>query len=170
MIEEPKKEKDMKKIITTLALIIACQGTFAQNIQNLFDEFGKEYQAESISISPFLMWIGKCFMSNDTPTIAKRIKSMRILDLEDCTQQVKERFSEQVSQLQLEGYEPMIQVKEDGEKVQIFALPHKNGIKELLLVCTGEGDCAFIQMKGKIRQEDIAELVNEQTVRKNGRK
>ena len=160
----------MKKIIATLALIIACQGTFAQNIDSLFDQFGKEYQAESISISPFMMTLGKLFMSNDTPKVAKGIKSMRILDLEDCKTTVKERFAEQVNNLHLEGYEPMIQVNEDGEKVRIFALPDEESIKELLFVCTGNDDCTLIQMKGKIKKEDISQLVNEQTSKKDGRK
>lgn len=162
----------MKKYLVAIAMTIACQTTFAQSTQELFEEFGKEYNAESINVSPFLMSIGRLFMDNDTPTIAKRIKSMKILDLEDCSESVKARFSMQANNLHLEGYEPMIQVNEDGEKVRIFALPHKQGIKELLFICTGGDDCALIQLKGNIRKEDIAELVNEQTSKKreNGRK
>ena len=159
----------MKKIIATLALIIACQSTFAQNIDTLFEKFSKEQQAESVSIPPFMMSLGKLFMSDEDLSIAKGISSLRILDLEDCPTTVKERFSEQVNKLHLEGYEPMIQVNEDGEKVRIFALPYKDSIKELLLVCSGKDDCALIQMKGKIKKEDIAQLVNEQTSKKDGR-
>ena len=159
----------MKKIIATLALFIACQATFAQNIDTLFEKFSKEQQAESVSIPPFMMSLGKLFMSNEDLSIAKGISSLRILDLEDCPTNVKERFSEQVNKLHLEGYEPMIQVNEDGEKVRIFALPYKDSIKELLLVCSGKDDCALIQMKGKIKKEDIAQLVNEQTSKKDGR-
>jgi len=160
----------MKTYLIAIAMMIACQSTFAQSTQDLFDEFGKEYNAESVSISPFLMSLGRLFMDNDTPTIAKRIKSIKILDLEDCTDNVKTRFGERANKLQLEGYEPMIQINEDGEKVRIFALPYKERIKELLLICTGDDDCTLIQMKGNIRKEDIAELVNEQTRKKNGRK
>ena len=160
----------MKKIIATLALIIVCQGIFAQNIDTLFEKFSKEQQAESVSIPPFMMSIGKLFMSDKDLSIAKGIWSLRILDLEDCPINVKERFSEQVNKLHLEGYEPMIQVNEDGEKVRIFALPYKDSIKELLLVCSGKDDCALIQMKGEIKKEDIAQLVNEQTSKKDGRK
>ena len=159
----------MKKIIATLALIIVCQGIFAQNIDTLFEKFSKEQQAESVSIPPFMMSLGKLFMSDEDLSIAKGIRSLRILDLEDCPTTVKERFSEQVNKLHLEGYEPMIQVNEDGEKVRIFALPYKDSIKELLLVCSGKDDCALIQMKGKIKKEDIAQLVNEQTSKKDGR-
>ena len=160
----------MKKYLVAIALMIACQTTFAQSTKDIFEEFGKEWNAESVSISPFLMTIGRLFMDNDTPDIAKSIRSMKVLDLEDCSSKVKTRFNEKVNNLQLEGYETMIQTIEDGEKVRILTRMENDAIRELLIVCTGNDDCALIQLNGKIKKEDIAELVNEETKkRKNGR-
>ena len=160
----------MKKYLVATALIIACQSTFAQSTKDIFEEFGKEWNAESVSISPFFMTIGRLFMDNDTPEIAKSINSMKVLDLEDCSNKVKARFNEKVNNLQLEGYETMIQAIEDGEKVRILTRIENNTVRELLIVCTGNDDCALIQLNGKIKKEDIAELVNEETKkRKDGR-
>ena len=160
----------MKKYLVATALIIACQSTFAQSTKDIFEEFGKEWNAESVSISPFLMNIGRLFMDSDTPEIAKSINSMKVLDLEDCSNKVKARFNEKVNNLQLEGYETMIQAIEDGEKVRILTRIENNTVRELLIVCTGNDDCALIQLNGKIKKEDIAELVNEETKkRKDGR-
>ena len=160
----------MKKYLVAIALMIACQTTFAQSTKDLFEEFGKEWNAESVSISPFLMTIGHLFMDSDTPDIAKSIRSMKVLDLEDCSSKVKTRFNEKVNNLQLEGYETMIQTIENGEKVRILTRMENDAIRELLIVCTGNDDCALIQLNRKIKKEDIAELVNEETKkRKNGR-
>ena len=160
----------MKKYLVAIALMIACQTTFAQSTKDIFEEFGKEWNAESVTISPFLMSIGRLFMDNDTPDIAKSIRSMKVLDLEDCSNEVKERFNQKVNNLQLEGYETMIQTIENGEKVRILTRMKNDAIRELLIVCTGNDDCALIQLNGKIKKEDIAELVNEETKkRKNGR-
>ena len=64
----------------------------------------------------------------------------------------------------------MIQAIEDGEKVRILTRIENNTVRELLIVCTGNDDCALIQLNGKIKKEDIAELVNEETKkRKDGR-
>ena len=49
----------MKKYILALALLFICHIGFAQNLNSLFDEFGKEPNAECINISPFMMTIGK---------------------------------------------------------------------------------------------------------------
>ena len=160
----------MKKYLVAIALMIACQNTFAQSTKEIFEEFGKEWNAESVSIPSFLMSIGRLFMDDDTPEIAKSIDFMKVLDLEDCSSKVKARFNEKVNNLQLEGYETMIQTIENGEKVRILTRIENNTVRELLIVCTGNDDCALIQLNGKIKKEDIAELVNEETKkRKNGR-
>ena len=160
----------MKKYLVAIALMIACQNTFAQSTKDIFEEFGKEWNAESVSIPSFLMSIGRLFMDDDTPEIAKSIDFMKVLDLEDCSSKVKARFNEKVNNLQLEGYETMIQTIENGEKVRILTRIENNTVRELLIVCTGNDDCALIQLNGKIKKEDIAELVNEETKkRKNGR-
>ena len=52
----------MKKYILALALLFICHIGFAQNLNSLFDEFGKEPNAECINISPFMMTIGMMFM------------------------------------------------------------------------------------------------------------
>ena len=83
----------MKKYLVAIALMIACQNTFAQSTKEIFEEFGKEWNAESVSIPSFIMSIGRLFMDDDTPEIAKSIDFMKILDLEDCSSKVKARFN-----------------------------------------------------------------------------
>lgn len=153
----------MKKIVAMIALMIAGQNTFAQSTKDIFEEFGKEYKAESVSISPFLMTIGRMFMDDDTPKAVKQVRSMKVLDLEECPQAVKERFAQRIKDLDTEGYETLMQVNDEGEKVRILMKTDKQAVKELLFLCTGNDDCALIQLKGNIRKTDIAELMNEHT-------
>ena len=76
----------MKKYILALALLFVCHIGFAQDLNSLFDEFKKEPNADCISISPFMMAIGKMFMGNDSDAkLARKFKSIRILDLEACS-------------------------------------------------------------------------------------
>lgn len=159
----------MKKYLIAIALMIIYQTTFAQSTKDIFEEFGKEWNAESVTISPFLMSLGRLFMDSDTPEITKSIRSMKVLDLEDCSDKVKERFNRKINNLQSEGYETMIQTIDNGEKVRILTRIEKDVIRELLIVCTGNDDCALIQLNGKIKKENIAQLVNEETRKRNER-
>ena len=158
----------MKKYLLTMAIMLTvCQLTVAQNISSIMNEFKNEQNAECIHISPFMMSIGKLFMGNEEGTdIARKVKSIRILDLEDCSADVKERFVKRVDKLTPKGYETLMQVNDNGEKVRIMTKTKNNTIHEMLIFCIENKDCSLIQMNCKIKKEDIAQLVNEQTSKK----
>lgn len=159
----------MKKYLLTLALLLICHISFAQNPENIFAEFSQEPNAEYVSISPFLMSIGKMFMGNDSDAkLAKKFKSMKVLELGSCSESVKERFCDKVKALQIGGYETLMQVNDDGEKVHILMKAQKDVIRELLIVCTDKDDCSFIQMNGKVKKDKIAKMLNNMK-KKNGR-
>ncbi len=155
----------MKRLLLTLAVIwTVSQLTFAQDVSSLIKNFKDERGAEYVSIPSFVMSIGKLFMDDEEveERIAKKVNALQVLDLEDCSKDVKERFAQAYRQLNTEGYETLMQVNEDGEKVHILAKGEKDIIHELVFLCVDD-DCTLINMKCKIRKEDIARLVNEQT-------
>ena len=147
----------MKKIIATLALIIACQATFAQNIKSIIDEFKEVKGVEYTKVPRWVFLLGN----------NKGIKSICYLNLESCPSEVKEDFRQKVNQL--EGYEVLFRGKEGGEMYKLIAKKNNETIRELIILITGKDDCGLTLMKGKIKKEDIAQLVNEQTSKKNGR-
>ena len=147
----------MKKIIATLALIIACQGIFAQNIKSIIDEFKEVKGVEYTKVPRRVFLLGN----------NKGIKSICYLNLESCPSEVKEDFRQKVNQL--EGYEVLFQGKEGGEMYKLIAKKNNETIRELIILITGKDDCGLTLMKGKIKKEDIAQLVNEQTGKKDGR-
>lgn len=157
----------MKKYIFTLMLLFVCQIGFGQNIDGIFREFGNEKNAEYVKASPFLMFIGKMFVSHDEGgDIVNKVKSAQVLDLEDCHTDVKKRFEQKVKHLNTLGYEELMRMNDEGEKVRVLMKMKKETIRELLLVCTGNDDCTLIQVKGKFTKNDIDKLVNEQTGKK----
>lgn len=160
----------MKKIFITLVVLILSQLGYAQDSEDIFREFGKEKNAECVIVSPFLMTIGKMFAKDkDDSKMLSKINSLKVLDLEECSQSVRSRFASKMDKLKLNGYETMVQVNDEGEKVHILMKIKKDEIRELLIVCVGDGDCALVQFKGKISKNDLAELVNSETTKKNGR-
>ena len=162
----------MKKIIATLALIIACQATFAQNIDTLFSQFKDKEGADYMNIPTLMLKFMRTFTKSNNDKsyrFIKGIKSVKVLDMEDCTQEVKAEFLQEAKKLKLSGYETLLQTKEDGEEVQLIAKMDEENINDLIILITGKDDCGLTLMKGKIKKEDIAQLVNEQTSKKDGR-
>ena len=162
----------MKKIIAALALIMACQGTFAQNIDTLFSQFKNEKGAEFINIPTLVIKFARTFMSinNKSYHLMKGVKSVKVLDMEDCTEEVKKNFLQETQKLNLHGYETLVQTKQDGEEVKLIAKMDEEAINELIILITGNKDCGLSLIKGKIKKEDISVMMTEDKITIDGRK
>ena len=162
----------MKKIIATLALFIACQATFAQNIDTLFSQFKDKEGADYMKIPTLMLKFMRTFTKSNNDKsyrFIKGIKSVKVLDMEDCTQEVKAEFLQEVQKLNLNGYETLVQTKEDGEEVQLIAKMDEENINDLIILITGKDDCGLTLMKGKIKKEDINVLMNDEKITIDGR-
>mgnify|MGYP006368453811 FL=1 len=162
----------MKKIIATLALIIACQATFAQNIDTLFSQFKDKEGADYMNIPTLMLKFMRTFTKSNNDKsyrFIKGIKSVKVLDMEDCTQEVKAEFLQEVQKLNLNGYETLVQTKEDGEEVQLIAKMDEENINDLIILITGKDECGLTLMKGKIKKEDINVMMNDDKITIDGR-
>ena len=162
----------MKKIIATLALIIACQGTFAQNIDTLFSQFKDKEGADYMNIPTLMLKFMRTFTKSNNDKsyhFIKGIKSVKVLDMEDCTQEVKAEFLQEAKKLKLNEYETLVQTKEDGEEVQIIAKIDRENINDLIILITGKEDCGLTFMKGKIKKEDINVIMTDDKIMIDGR-
>ena len=162
----------MKKIIATLALIIACQATFAQNIDTLFSQFKDKEGADYMNIPTLMLKFMRTFTKSNNDKsyrFIKGIKSVKVLDMEDCTQEVKAEFLQEAKKLKLSGYETLLQTKEDGEEVQLIAKMDEENINDLIILITGKDECGLTLMKGKIKKEDINVMMNDEKITIDGR-
>ena len=162
----------MKKIIATLALLIACQATFAQNIDTLFSQFKDKEGADYMNIPTLMLKFMRTFTKSNNDKsyrFIKGIKSVKVLDMEDCTQEVKAEFLQEVQKLNLNGYETLVQTKEDGEEVQLIAKMDEENINDLIILITGKDECGLTLMKGKIKKEDINVMMTDDKIMIDGR-
>lgn len=162
----------MKTYLTAIILMIACQHTFAQSTDKLFEMFRNEQGADYVKVSPLMMKVAQLFTSDQSTEsrFIKGIKSAQVLDLEECDTATKERFKKQAAELELKGYETLFVAKEDGETVKMLCKSDEKNIRELLVFTLSEEDCGVIWMKGKIKKDDIAVIISDDKVMINGRK
>ena len=155
-----------------MIVICACHMSFAQNTDAIYNEFKDVKGVESVSVSPFLMKFARLFMDSDDKNnpLIKGTHSVKVLDLEDCTKDIKKQFTQKVNQLLDNGYETWMQAKKDGENVKIIAKKENQTINELLVLTTGNDDCALVLIKGKIKQEDIQAIIDDDKIMIDGRK
>jgi len=157
----------MKKIVIVLFLLWGVHHAVGgQTVEALFGEFRQEKDAEYVNMTPFLFGIVKLFVPDeDGEGVTKKIRSMRVLDMEECSSSTKERFAKKAEMCRFRGYEELIRVTDDGERMRVLLRQKKEIIRELLVLVTGD-DCTMVHIKGKIRKSDLNDLISEHTLKK----
>lgn len=156
-------------LIATLFLPVTLAAKVITTDQ-LFNEFASTPKAESVKINSFLMWLAKLSIGNDPDAkVVKKISSVRVLDLESCSKDVKTRFANRAAQVSVSDMEDLINVNEDGNKVKILAQIKKEKIHKLLVMCYGTSDCCLVEINGKFDMKDLDSVVKSQMPRHNDR-
>jgi hypothetical protein len=163
----------MKKTILTLALGIICQSTFAINIDNLFAQFKDKEGADYMNIPSLVLKFMRTFTKSNNDKsyhFLKGIKSIKVLDMEECPSEVKADFLKEAKKLNLNGYETLVQTKDKGEEVKLVAKMDEEAISELIILISGKDDCGLTLLKGKIKKEDINVMIGNDKIMIDGRK
>ncbi len=148
----------MKKLLILCVMVLACRLGSAQQVSDLFSKYAHVQNAESVSVSPLLIKFARLFADGDDARALKGINSLRVLDLDDCADEVKQRFASDASALEVKGYESLMEASKNDEKTRFLLKMQDDVVRELLIVCGGVDDCALIQIKGKMTLEDVVTL------------
>lgn len=154
----------MKKTLISLLILFAGVSAQAQTPGELFAQFKGKKNAEYVHFGRLLFTLLRPIVNHNdddptTRTAMRSIRSVRVLDLEDCSTSVKQHFLEKAKDLSTAGYETIVSSNLDGERSLVLVKQKKNTIRELLVVSADKGDCSFVQLKGKIKPSAISTLV-----------
>lgn len=128
---------------------------YAQTSLNaLYNEFSRESNASNMNLNGLAMMIAKPFLENHSNS---KISSIRVLSLDECTQEVKDRFNESALRFGDKQYELFVSSNEPDEKVRIFLKFQDSMIREMVIITMGDSP-ELVQLKGKIKPSDIEKL------------
>ena len=146
----------MKKIIVTMILILGVQMGQAQTVKGIIRDFRGEKEAVCVRVPWLPIKILAMFGDDKASTAVRHINSIRVLELSDCSDEVKERFESKLQQLKPKDYEPLIAMKDDGSRVYMWGKMKGEKIKELLIgVCGDDNEPALIRIKGNLTMDDL---------------
>ena len=155
----------MKKALFTLAMVLMGTIAHAQSIDKFISQFEGNNDAQVIRMDKNMIKKELADDSNDEDKdairIIKHIDSVRVLDLEECSADVKAEFYNETKNFNAKGYDELISTIEDGDKTLILTKGKGDTITELLILETGKEDCELVQIKGKITQAEIDQIIKE---------
>lgn len=142
-------------MVFTCSLLVVT--LYAQTSLNaLYDEFARESNASNVNLNGLAMMLGKPFLDNHSDS---KISGIRVLSLDECTKEVRDRFNERALRFRDKRYELFVSSNEPDEKVRIFLKFQDDMIREMVIITLGDSP-ELVQLKGKIKASDIENLGN----------
>ena len=155
--------QNMKKLLLSLtfvglALIVQAQ---SNPIDAMFNKYSEKEGFTVVSISSKMlgMFANHDAESKDADNIISRLKSIKILSVEDSTLNINLNFySELAKRLDMSVYEELMTVKEGPDITKFLIRQTGNTISELLVITGGPGGNSLISIKGDLDMKNISTL------------
>ena len=138
----------------------------AQDYKNLYQKYSDDERVTAVYISPAMFkLIGKLpevKIEDNGVDFSPMIKSMTgfyMLQTED--KDLAEKIHKDVSKV-VSGhkFETLMEVKQKGERVNIFSLGDNDFLKSLVLTAVSGDETVFITIDGLMKREDVENAVN----------
>ena len=149
----------MKRFICIIAaLVMIMPGGMAQTVNGLFRQFKDQPEAEYKNLAPLLMGVIKTFaIDEEDDKVIKSIKSIRVLDLEECAPEIRREYARKSRTLKPRGMEMLMQVKVDEGTVRIWGKIKREKVKEVLVLTPDK----MVSIKGRFDLDKISQLINQ---------
>jgi hypothetical protein len=153
----------MKKsflFLSALFLTIAIQAQTNQ-VDEMFNKYSEKdgFTLVTISSRMFSMFANLDSENPDADNLIRRLKSIRILSVEDSLLNLNLNFYSELSRkLDLSVYEELMVVKEGRDITKFLIRETGNIITELLVVKGGPGGNSLISIKGDLSMKNISDL------------
>ena len=153
----------MKKIF--LSFTALCLTLMIQSQSNPVDEMFNRYSEKqgftvvSISSKMFSLFANKDADNKDADNVINRLKSIKILTVEDSLLNKNLNFYTELSKkLDLSVYEELMVVKEGQDITKFLIKQSGNTISELLVIKGGPGGNSLISIKGELNLKTISDM------------
>lgn len=155
----------MKKILVMVMLMTLALGSAsAQTVDGLVDTYSTVKGVEKTRVGKAMMRLGSVFLkdkSRDVSRIAKGINSVLVLDLSECSKDVRRRFAAAVDSLDDAAYTSVIETHDGDDHVRILGKPDGNDMRDVVIISIDNDDCTLVRLEGKIKGKDVKSLIDD---------
>lgn len=157
----------MKRIAILIVAILTAISVSAQDYKSIYQKYSDDDRVTAVYISPAMFkLIGKLPEVKIEETgvdLSPMIKSMTgfyMLETED--KDLADKIFKEVSKVVSgHSFETLMQVKDKGQKLNIFSLGDDEFLKSLLLTSYEDGETVFIGIDGLMKRTDVENAVAE---------
>ena len=135
--------------------LLVLMGITANAQKEVFQKYQDKDGVTTVHVPKFLMRMAGRFDS-DAKKLTERINDIRIMTCEN-SNMAKKIKQEALAAYQNLGYEEMLRVNEDGQRIVIYQRPLKGGKNEFALMAMDE-ELAIINVTGHLSIDDVRNI------------
>lgn len=150
-----------KKLLLTMLLAVVCQLIMAQSASSVFNDFRDKNDANYYSIPKLMLTVAASKLADgSSKDLLQQVKSVKILNLGECSKSVRNKFAKKIAKLSDNGYESFTGIKGGKDKdVSMLVKQDDESITELVALIHDDDTCLGILISGHIQPESIAALL-----------
>lgn len=151
----------MKRIfVLALSMFMLASAVWARSADDIISDFRDAKHAQYVNVGQGLLGLANVF-SQSIPGAASGVTSMRMLDLSDCKNSVRDDFRKKVADLYKDkSYEEMMTSEKDGYRSVVLSRGDDKYIDEIVVVRSSEGSDIIVVVKGHISVDDVNKVIN----------
>lgn len=92
--------------------------------------------------------------------LARKVKKLRFMATEDDNPITAAEVGDFITNIRSTGYEDLLSVREGRSTVHILSREKKEKLKNLLILVNDEEEFVFMDMKSRLKYEDLTDLAN----------
>ncbi len=159
----------MKKIYFIATMLLLVIGANAQDGKSIYNKWSDSEGVSAVYISPAMFrMIGKLPELNVetdsgekidlSPTISA-LEGFYLLDIE--SSEASRDIVNDVNSIlrKSKNYELMMEVKDDGDHVQIYTVGNENVIESIIFLCNSPDEVQFICIDGSIKRSELETII-----------
>ncbi len=151
---------NMKKMLTLVAYLLIVVATQAQTLQSLFDKYSEDERFTAVTVGGGMMnlgsIIGKHSSNSQNKELASKMKSIKILTLEDKGSVLSKTFIQELDKVIEDGkFITAIEARDKGERVHIYYRLSGKDNADMLIVSKDKNEISLIWISGKMSKEEM---------------
>lgn len=158
----------MKRITAIAVMLLVAVGAFAQEGRNIYNKYSDSEGVSAVYISPAMFkLIGKIPELNvevgegenmDLAPLIRSFSGFYMLDMSGSAKSA-DMASDVEAMVKKGRYELLMEVKDDGDNVNIYTVGNEKTIESFVFLCRSDGDVQFICIDGTMNRSEVEALI-----------
>ena len=155
----------MKKLFAFIAASLLVVSAFAQDGRSIYNKYSDEKGVSAVFISPAMFrLIGKipeidvAGTDADLTPVIKSLTGLYLIDSKN--ESINRQLKNDAEHFVRKGaYELLMEIKEEGETVNIFTMGKDDDITGFVLISSEPGECTFIYLDGRMSRKELEDII-----------